>query len=214
MNLDGRRSPATGEGRAAVIDRVLTVTGDEARRVGPERIRMGEVAQRAGVSRASLYRYFANKDELIQAYAMREFDNLFEEVDRVMAEHDSFEERLTAACAYAIPALRDHPVFRSVLGLAERQVMRLTLHSGEVLAHARGLVTERLNAAVREGRVRIDQFDAAIVGELMIRVGLSLLATPESVARLDTQEDVESFASRYVVPMVAGLGAEIPDRAS
>jgi AcrR family transcriptional regulator len=211
MNLDGRKSPSSGEGRAAVIDRILTVTGEEARRVGPDRIRMGEVATRAGVSRASLYRYFANKDELIQAYTMREFDHLFTQIDRAMAEYESFEDRLAAACAYAIPTMRAHPVFRAVLDLAERQVMRLTLQSGEVVGHTRDLVVERLNRAVREGRVRIDQFDATIAGELVVRFVISLLATPESVARLDTTEDVRDFAARYIVPVMTGLGARTPD---
>lgn len=196
-----------GNGRAAVIDRVLIVTGEEAQRVGPDRIRMGEVATRAGVSRASLYRYFANKDELIQAYTMREFDRLFSRIDEAMMPYTSFEDRLGAAFAYAIPAMREHPVFAALLEIAERQIMRVTLQSGEVLGHARDLVLERLNRAVRAGRIRIDQFDAAITGELMARIVISLLTTPESIARLDTGEDARDFAKRYMLPMIAGLTA-------
>lgn len=210
MSVNGRKSPGLGEGRSAVIDRVLEVTGEEARRVGPERIRMGEVAQRAGVSRASLYRYFANKDELMQAYTKREFDHLFEAIDAAMEPYDRFEDRLIAACSHALPALREHPVFRAALRLAERQIMRLTLQSDDVVSHARGLVTERLNRSVHAGRVRIDQFDAEITGEILVRIAVSLLATPESAARLETADDVEEFARRYVVPMVEGLGARAP----
>lgn len=166
---------------------------------------MGEVAVRAGVSRASLYRYFANKDELIQAYTMREFDYLFAGIDEAMAPYDTFEERIGAAFAYVLPALREHPVFVAVLGLAERQILRVTLQSGEVLGHARDLVVERMNRAVREGRIRIDQFDASIVGELMARLVISLLATPESIARLDTGEDARDFAQRYVLPLIDSI---------
>ncbi len=194
-------------GRAAVIDRILAVTGDEAQRVGPDRIRMGEVAARAGISRASLYRYFANKDELIQAYTMREFDHIFAGIDGAMAPYEGFEDRLGAAFAYAIPAMRDHPVFVAVLDIAERQIMRTTLQSGEVLGHARDLVMERINNGVREGRIRIDQFDAAVAGELMARIVISLMATPESITRLETGEDARDFASRYVLPLMTSLAA-------
>lgn len=204
MSIEKQRS---GNGRAAVIDRVLSVTGEEARRVGPDRIRMGEVAARAGVSRASLYRYFANKDELVQAYTMREFDRLFQQMDEAMAPYSTFEDRLAAAFAYAIPAMREHPVFRMLLDIAERQIIRVTLQSGEVLGHARDLVLERINRAVRAGRIRIDQFDAAVIGELIARLAISLLSTPESVARLDTSDDARDFAKRYMYPIIAGLAA-------
>lgn len=197
-------------GRAAVIDRILAVTGEEARRVGPDRVRMGEVAARAGISRASLYRYFANKDELIQAYTMRELDRIFTGIDEAMDSYDSFEERLGAAFAYAIPAMRAHPVFVAVLDIAERQIMRMTLQSGEVLGHARDLVMERINRSVREGRIRIDQFDAAIAGEVMARLVISLLATPESIARLESGEDARDFATRYVLPLITGLSVRNP----
>lgn len=196
-----------GNGRVAVIDRVLSVTGEEAQRVGPERIRMGEIAARAGVSRASLYRYFANKDDLIQAYTMREFDRLFARIDEEMEPYSSFEDRLGAAFAYAIPAMREHPVFAALLELAERQIMRVTLQSGEVLGHARDLVLERLNQSVRAGRIQIDQFDATVTGELIARLVISLLTTPESIARLDTGEDARDFAKRYVLPMVADMSS-------
>jgi AcrR family transcriptional regulator len=207
MDPEIRNSSVAARGRAAVIDRILTVTGEEAQRVGPDRVRMGEVATRAGISRASLYRYFANKDELIQAYTMRELDHVFARIDEAMEPFDSFDERLGAAFAFAIPAMREHPVFVALVGIAERQIMRVTLQSGEVLGHARDLVVERMNRAVREGRIRIDQFDAAVAGELMARLVISLLATPESIARLETGEDARDFAKRYLLPLLAGLSA-------
>lgn len=206
MSIDGRRGSTPTEGRAAVIDRILTVAGEEAQRVGPDRIRMGEIAIRAGVSRASLYRYFANKDELIRAYTMRECDHLFAAIDRAMEPYDTFGDRLAAAFSYAITTMREHPVFQTVLDIAERQIMQTTLHSGDVIGHTRDLAVERINRAVREGRIRIDHFDAAVAGELMVRFVISLLATPESIARLDTEADAREFANRYLLPLVDALG--------
>jgi AcrR family transcriptional regulator len=170
---------------------------------------MGEVAARAGVSRASLYRYFANKDELIQAYTMSEFDELFRLIDEAMEPYDTFADRLAAAFGMAIPYLREHPVFTAVLDLAERQIMRVTLLSGDALGHARDLTLARMNSAVRDGRIRIDQFDAAVSGELIARFVVSLLATPESIVRLDTAEDASDFARRFMLPMIASL-ANVP----
>jgi hypothetical protein len=66
-----------------------------------------------------------------------------------------------------------------------------------------------MNSAVREGRIRIDQFDAAVSGELIARFVVSLLATPESIVRLETADDASDFARRFMLPMIAGL-ANVP----
>ncbi|MFY9264785.1 MAG: TetR/AcrR family transcriptional regulator [Solirubrobacterales bacterium] len=205
MTDQSRSETASGDGRIAIVERILVAAGHEAERVGLDRVRMGEIAAHAGVSRASLYRYFANKDELVRAYTMREFDQLFARIDAVIAPYDSFEEQFAATFEYAIPALRAHPVFVSVLALAERRILRATLQSGEVLGHTRDLVVARINRAAHDGRIKIDQFDAAVTGELLARFVVSLLSTPESIARLDTGDDARKFAERYILPLFSAL---------
>jgi hypothetical protein len=92
-----------------------------------------------------------------------------------------------------------------VRNIAEREIMRMTLQSGDAVAHARDLTLARMNAAVRERRIRIDQFDAAVAGELMTRWVVSLLATPESIVRLDTADDAADFSRRYMMPLIGSL---------
>lgn len=205
MSKHPNSSESVAEGRAAVIERILVVTGEEARRVGPERIRMGEIASRAEVSRASLYRYFASKDDLIRAYTMRELDALFEAIDEAALESDDFDEQITDAFALSLDSLRHHKVFGAVLEINDGGIMRSTLQSGETIAHARELSLDRMNRSVLRGRVRIDQFDAAVAGELMARLLVSLVETPETVARLESTEDAREFARRYMVPLVNAL---------
>jgi AcrR family transcriptional regulator len=194
-----------GDVRASAIDRLLTAAGEEAQAVGPDRVRMGKVADRAGISRASLYRYFANKDALLQAYTIRELDSFFERIDKAMEPFETVEERLGAGFAYAIPAMRKHPLFAVVFEDADHESLRTTLLSGDVLAHARKLIAERMNKSVRRGLYRIDQFGATVTGEMLARLLISILATPESIARLETAEDAREFAMRYGMPLLAGL---------
>ena len=212
MGSHENASNGASEGRAAVIERILAVTGDEARRVGPERVRMGEIAARANVSRASLYRYFASKEDLIRAYTMREFDELFRVLDESTSETDDFDDRLAEGLGLAIPALRRHPVFGAVLAINDRGIMRSTLQSGVAIAHARDQATERVNRAVREGHIRIDQYDISVTTELIARLVISLAETPESTARLDSAEDAREFARRYLVPLLSALSSETASR--
>ncbi len=192
----------TGSSRAAAIERILTVTGEEAQRVGPERIRMGEIAKRAEVSRASLYRYFASKDDLIRAWTTRELDAIFTAADAVAVATDGdFAERMAASLAAAIEAMRRHPVFRALVAINNTQMMRSTLESGDAVAHAGQLVQQRLTDAVRQGELEIGQFDSAVSAELLARLAISLVVAPESLSRLDSEDDVREFAKRYLIPL-------------
>ncbi|MBK5230575.1 MAG: helix-turn-helix transcriptional regulator, partial [Thermoleophilia bacterium] len=103
MSRQKGRNGAPAAGRAPIIERILAVTGEEMQRVGADRVRMSEVAERSGISRASLYRYFANKDELIQGCIMRELDLIFAGVDDAIKSHDNAGDRIGAAFVYAIP---------------------------------------------------------------------------------------------------------------
>ncbi len=194
-------------GRSAVVERVLAVVGDEIGRVGPDRVRMGRVAELANVSRASLYRYFASKDDLIMAYTIRELDGIFAGADVAMDEYDNFDDRLCAAFTYAVLALEEHRAFQSFLKFGEPRVLQLTLLSSTALNRARDLAVERINASVDAGRVYFDPFDAAVAAEVLVRLCVSLMATPASIARLETRDDTFAFCKRYVVPMVLGLAA-------
>lgn len=206
MAVSGNGRSGSGGARDAVIERILEVTGEEAARVGPERLRMGEIAVKAGVSRASLYRYFASKDELIRAYTLREIDQIFAACDA--RGNDDFEQRSAELIASSIVGLRDHPVFSEVFALNDDGIMRSTLTSGDAVSHARELVLKRFNSAVREGEIEIGQFESIVVGELIARLVVSLASAPETVVRLETQADAREFAERYVVPLIGALATE------
>ncbi len=166
---------------------------------------MGEIAQRANVSRASLYRYFASKDELIRAWTSRELESIFAEADEAANGATTFDERLAAGFASALVSLREHPVFRAVVVSNNTQIVRSTLESGEAIDQARELMLERFNKAVHGGRLSIGQFDAAVSGELIARIAVSLTTAPETIGRLDTDDDMRQFATRYIAPLVHGL---------
>jgi AcrR family transcriptional regulator len=199
---------APSDTRAAAIERILVVAGEEAVRVGPERIRMGEIAQKASVSRASLYRYFASKDELIRAWTSRELEAIFEEADASARGEEAFDDRLAKGFATALIALREHPVFRSIVASNNSQIARSTLESGEALEHAREMMLDRFNDAVHAGRLTVGQYDASVAGELITRLAVSFTFAPETIGRLDTEDDVREFARRYLAPIVSASPAD------
>lgn len=207
----GNRKVEEAAGGSAVVERILTVVGEEVGRVGPDRVRMGVVAERAKVSRASLYRYFASKDDLILAFTMREVDRIFVLMDDAINEYEDWGDRVCAAFTFAVTALDDHEAFQTFLKYGERRILQITLLSSEALDHARDLTIERFNNEIRAGRLEFDPFDAMVAAEIMVRLGISMMSTPNSVTRLATKADTMLFAKRYIVPVMIAMGARPQD---
>jgi AcrR family transcriptional regulator len=68
----------TGDADASTSERILSATAEVLGRNGMSKLSLSEVAVQAGVSRPTLYRWFASKEELLDAFGVWErqaFDN-------------------------------------------------------------------------------------------------------------------------------------------
>ena len=76
-------------------DAILRAAGATFAEVGLERATLGEIVERAGTSIGNLYKYFANKQELLQAFLPRGFGReltrrIRAQVEALRAEPDAF----------------------------------------------------------------------------------------------------------------------------
>ena len=108
--------PSDQVGRAAqpgvfnpTEERILTASLGLIGRRGVRRLGMREIAESAGVSRGTLYRYFPSKDHVLAAAAAYDAQRFSNGLDRVLAAGRSPEERLTSFMAYAFDFIRSHP---------------------------------------------------------------------------------------------------------
>jgi AcrR family transcriptional regulator len=78
-------------------------------RRGVKRLGMQEIAESAGVSRATLYRYFPSKDQVLVAAAAYDERRFSVGLDDVLAATRSPEDQIGAFMAYAFDFIRSHP---------------------------------------------------------------------------------------------------------
>ena len=90
-------------------ERILTAGLGLIGRRGVRRLGMREIAETAGVSRGTLYRYFPSKDHVLAAAAAYDAQRFSDGLDQVLAAARSPEERITAFMAYAFDFIRTHP---------------------------------------------------------------------------------------------------------
>ena len=102
-------STAPPEGFSPTEERILTAALGLIGRRGVRRLGMREIAEAAGVSRGTLYRYFPSKDHVLASAADYDAHRFSDGLDTVLAAARSPEDRISAFMAYAFDFIRSHP---------------------------------------------------------------------------------------------------------
>lgn len=102
--------PTTTGDHSSVADRLLDAAAALTAERGPRAVSMADVAAAAGVSRATLYRYFADRHELHLAYMHREARRIGVEVIREYSSAAGGEASLVAAVQCALRMVRESPL--------------------------------------------------------------------------------------------------------
>ncbi len=99
-----------GERRTEVAaDRILDAAEQLFTRHDPGSVGMNEIAKAAGCSRATLYRYFENREALRIAYVARETHRLAESIDDRIHDIEDPRERLVTGILTTLRLVRESP---------------------------------------------------------------------------------------------------------
>ncbi len=160
------------------------------------RVRMVDVAAKAGVSRQTLYNEFGSKEGLARALVRRQTDAYLAGVDRALAVPAEPRERLAALAEWTVTSAASNALVRAVLtGLWNRRLPTPTLSAvpstSVVPAQRRadgplpapgdlfGMVRDRaVHALCGPTAARTETVEQARLCELTLRLALSCLLVP------------------------------------
>ena len=136
--------------RRSVRDATLDAAGALIAKRGLRSVTMSEVAERTGIGRATLYKYFADVDSILAAWHERQIRAHLEELAAIRAGPGDACARLASVLeAYALIQY-EHPTGE----------LAALLHRGEHVARARQhlsqFIAELVREAVADGEVRDD----------------------------------------------------------
>jgi AcrR family transcriptional regulator len=163
------------EVRPTTPSRILDAAFASVRDFGVSRTTVEDVAQRAGLSRQTVYRYFPSKDHLVLALVLREEEKFIDGTRRAFFSEEDLEGAFARAITYCLEYAREHPLLDRLLASDQETFLPyLTTRGQPVIVRARealmGLVEDRTPAAGREAVRSV--LDAAI------RATLSYILTP------------------------------------
>lgn len=164
---------------------------------GVRRTTMEDIARDARAGKATLYRYFPNKDAVIDALLAREAERFVRELERAAAGHAGAAGRIEAAFVAGVRFFVEHPVLTR--GRDEEPGLllpRITSDGGPLVA--RGLaVFERLVAdGVAAGELR--PVDPRAAAEVVVRLILSYFTLPPMYVRVDDPAEAAALAHALV----------------
>jgi AcrR family transcriptional regulator len=188
--------------RATTRERILDAMYEVTRDFGIARATVEDVAQRAGLSRQTVYRYFPSKDHLVLALVLREEETFLDGTREAFSRHpDDLARAMAAAIEFSLGWAREHELLDRLLSTDQGTLLPyLTTRGLPVIARARDalveLVAERL-PDLAEDHLR-GVLDAGI------RATLSYILTP-------SERPVATVARTLARGLVAALvESEVP----
>lgn len=164
---------------------------------GLRRVALEDVARRAGVSRTTIYRRFANKDELVAAVIERENVSLFADIAAELKQAGPQSNYYVEAFTLSILRFRRHRVLNRMMSDDPAVVLEL------VRTHYRAAIARMADAlreifppgfADRIGEQAVDE-----LADTILRYAAMALLLP-AAQPLDTADDIREFAIRHFLP--------------
>jgi AcrR family transcriptional regulator len=146
---------------------------------------MNEIAHAAGCSRATLYRYFENRDALYTAYVHREAYSVFSGLGARLDDTAPPAVRLIDGIVESLRLVRENPALSSWFAREQRPIGGEMAERSEVI---RGLTEAYLRA--------LGMADVEHLARWLVRVMISLLVFPGHDAA-----DERAMLEEFVLPL-------------
>lgn len=169
---------------------------------GLSRSTMDEISRRAKIARVTLYRRFPGKDALIDAVMLRELRRFLADLDSALAPFDDVDDRLVEGFIFVLNAMRGHRLLQRILESEPETILpHLTVQGAPFIAAARDHLAERLQRDYDDART---PEEITLVADVVVRLLLSFMLTPQTLVDLDDPEEARAFALRYLRPVLVG----------
>jgi AcrR family transcriptional regulator len=163
---------------------------------GFRRVALDDVARRAGVSRTTIYRRFASRDELVTAVIDRENAALFADIAEELKTAGPQSNYYVEAFTSAILRLRRHRVLNRMI--TDEPALALEL-AHQHYAAVTGRMVDALHAIFPAGFAdRIGERAVAELADNVLRYALMAMLLPGPA--LVTADDIRAFATAHFLP--------------
>ena len=201
MSASTAAAPASDDSKTKPVrERLLDAAEGCLEQFGPQKTSMEDVARAAGMSRATVYRYFENRDALLLGVASRQASALAAEAINYLGQFNTISDWMVEGLLFTLREMPSRPVFASLVTSLDSRA------SGSLLLGSTGLVQIGVNVlqpmfanAKEQGLLR-DDVDPEMLVEWLLRVLWTYLNTPSQVAT--DEEGMRKLFRMMLIPAV------------
>jgi AcrR family transcriptional regulator len=195
--------PAADLTTEAILDAAIV----EFEQHGFRRVALEDVARRAGVSRTTIYRRFANKDELVGAVVERENVALFADIAAELKQAGPQSNYYVEAFTLSILRFRRHRVLNRMMTDEPALVLELARrHYGAGIER----MADALRVIFPDGFAdRIGEQGVNELADTILRYAAMALLLP-GPQPLVTAKDIRDFATRHFLPSLPAALRVVP----
>jgi len=179
--------------RAHILDCALQLFSE----FGLRRTTMDDVAARAGIGRATLYRRFRDKDLLFQAVIFREVRNNLAIIEQRIRHIESPLEALLESFVLAVSLGHKHPLLTRLLTSEPETVLpHLTSGLSKSMAFSTLYLAGQIKGAQKNKG--LSNLPPNMTAELLLRITQSLLLSPDGEINPNDEASLRKFANQYL----------------
>ena len=181
------RPPATqAEARRFLLD----VARGCVEQFGLAKASLSDVAEAAGVTRQTVYRYFENADDLFRSAAVLASGGFHERLRQRVLTRNTLAERMVETLVLAIDEIPKDPHLSALVRSGEHFSVSSALHLF--------FVQEEM-MALAEGELNLSDRERDELSEILLRLLHSFLSDPGEAR---TGDELRAFLYRWLVPMI------------
>jgi AcrR family transcriptional regulator len=189
----GEADPAT----TTVLDVAATLLAER----GLRGWSMDDVAERAGVGRATVYRRFDSRDQLVQEAVVRDARRFFRAVTAAVSGQVLLVDKVVDGLLTALRLVRTSPLESLVRADAAAALSLLT--SETVLRTATEALAEQYESLRGPAGTESERYRLAATAEALIRLGWSFVLNP-GITGDDDPEAARAYLDAVIRPLLAG----------
>lgn len=168
---------------------------------GLRRTTMEDVASRAGIGRATAYRRFADKDQLIQVVILRECQRQLAMIEDDLEKLESGLERVLESFVLAVTRAHQHPLLKRLLTSEPETILPLlTQRLWQMMGFFRIYLAGLLQVEQESGAIRQQPMEP--MAELMLRLMQSMVLSPDGILNPADADSVRRVAEDYLRPLL------------
>ena len=179
-------------------ERILDAALDCFQRNSFQEIGMAEIAREAKVTRATIYRHFENRNDVILSVIFRELNGMLDTIQQHISEETSFAEFIVETMVVADEKVRLSPIFELIVNESAMLLERLQEYGSELLSVSAVSFQARFEEAKAAGELQPDlEYDEFV--RWLYHVGASFILIPR---KTQTSQAMKLMLWRYLIPAI------------